>query len=225
MKCQGGICLIAVMMSLFGCVSKLEPNTIQSYFNKSEFTGFLGFEKYGNIQLEGDLTKLDGDSVHIVSCAQFDTLNEDDIVDSQYNRYKLFKINCRAAKQYLSGKQAERSFFDGQLFLNIVEGLPATIVPDLGGNSLEVGKGKIISVFNFPVKVSNVSNTSVEIVLKGRMNVTYILMARRDINQDGTEDLILRMDWHVPNAFGSGSSMIALTKESAKAPVKELWRE
>ncbi|WP_139309913.1 hypothetical protein [Teredinibacter haidensis] len=47
------------------------------------------------------------------------------------------------------------------------------------------------------------------------MAITYVVLARADFNNDGFEDIFLRLDWNITTAFGKGFDWIIVSKASA----------
>lgn len=62
----------------------------------------------------------------------------------------------------------------------------------------------------------------------GAINVTteldtllYQIIATGDFNADKIEDALIRIDWHVIDAFGKGSNQVLITKHSRSGNLKK----
>lgn len=215
--------LVAVCV-LNGC-SNTESKNLPDYFNTDAFTGLVKISgQDGAMLLDYELDGADGNVIKIESCEKVRSLSENDVVTSQYKLYRLLSINCHAADLFLKGGLAQKTYFTGQSLEEVAKNMPAVMVPDLGGNSLDGRDGMTMLEHDTTIEFSSVSPMEVATLNKDGMHESYVLVARKDVNHDGIEDLILRLDWYVDNAFGSGSTLFVLTKESETAPSKILER-
>jgi len=105
-----------------------------------------------------------------------------------------------------------------------IAGLPATAIPDLGGNSFDGRKGLLKDV-EPALETSNINSHSAKAILSGDLTITYVLMGRGDFNHDGTEDILLRLDWNITTAFGKGFSLLLLSKPSVSAEAEVVWHD
>ncbi len=219
------ISVLITLNSISGCNSTKITSPQTDFFNKEAFTGLVQLtNNINDTLLEYELDKPDGTSIKITSCKQTNDLTDSDITPHQYKLYQLLIINCYAAKKYLTGNPAKQSYFDNQSLLNIILNLPATAVPDLGGNSLDTRKNKSLKAFESSIKIGTSSDNSISVTLTDNIHIEYVLLAKKDINKDGFENIILRLDWYIPDTFGSGSVLIALEKKSKQKPIGILWR-
>ncbi len=219
------VIIVGVASILNGCVNTISSKAPPSYFNKEEFTGLVILPENGvDIVLKYELDQPNGKIVKITSCNQVKSLTENDVITHQYKLYRLLSMNCYATEKFISGESAKQSFFNRQSLLQIVSSMPATAVPNLGEDDFDLRQGKTLAEFEPSIETTDISQTIVSTVLTDNMNVNYVLLARKDINQDGVEDLIVRLDWHIPDSFGRGSMLIAISKTSKTNPIEILWR-
>jgi len=90
-----------------------------------------------------------------------------------------------------------------------IAGLAATVIPDLGGNSLAGRKGLLTDV-EPTLETSNINSHSMKAILNDDLVIIHVLMGRGDFDHDGTEDILLRLNWNIPTAFGKGSSLLVV---------------
>jgi len=117
-----------------------------------------------------------------------------------------------------------RSHWPAAFDHTFIVGLPATAIPDLGGNSLDGRKG-LLTDAEPTLETSNINSHSTKAILGGDLTITYVLMGRGDFDHDGAEDILLRLDWNIPTAFGRGFSMLLLSKPSVSAGAEVVWRD
>lgn len=203
--------------ALNGC-SNTESKNLPDYFNANAFTGLVKMSGAdGGVLLDYELDGADGNVIKIESCEKVRSLSEDDVVTSQYKLYRLLSNNCRAADLYLHGGYAQKTFFDGESLVEIAMNMPALMVPDLGGDSLNGRSDMTMLEHDGTIKFISVSPTEISTSDSNGMHESYVLIARKDVNHDDIEDLVLRMDWYLDEAFGSGSTLFVLTKKSEDA--------
>ena len=219
------IIIISVASLLNGCTDIQSKNQSVGYFNEAAFTGLVALPKTGtDIPLDYDLTKPNGENLHITSCKQVKDFTDTSIDIREYSLQRLLTLNCMAAEEFLLGQNATTSFFTEQSLVNIISNLPAMAVPDLGGDGLSTKReGRTLIDYEKSLNPTATRPMVVTVRLEGNMMVDYIIMAREDLNNDGIEDLILRLDWDIIDAFGDGTTLIAVSKTSENSPIEILW--
>ena len=219
------IITIIIACQLNGCTKIQSKKQSIGYLNEAEFTGLVALPKTGaDILLDYDLTKPNGENLHITSCKQVKGFTDTSIKMSQYSLYRLLALNCLVTEEFILGQDATTSFFTEQSLVNIISNLPAMAVPDLGGDGLSTKReGRTLIDYEKSLNPTATRPMVVTVRLEGNMMVDYIIMAREDLNNDGIEDLILRLDWDIIDAFGDGTTLIAVSKTSENSPIEILW--
>ena len=220
------IIIISVASLLNGCTNIQSKKQSIGYFNEAAFTGLVALPKTGtDIPLDYDLTKPNGENLHITSCEQVKGFTDTSMDASQYTLYRLLALNCLAAEEFLLGQDATTSFFTEQSLVNIISNLPAMAVPDLGGDGLSAKReGRILIDYEKLLNPTASNPTEVKVELEDKMMADYTLMAKKDLNNDGIEDLIISIGWYILDAFGDGTTLIAVSKTSESSPIEILWR-
>lgn len=221
---------IALGVVLLGACSsepqQQSPTTVAPYLNLEEFTGLqeLG-DSVAAIQLDYALDSASGGELPLNSCAAVEATGEEDIDPSQLHLLQLMQVNCTAASYYFAAVKAGKvqSEFPAAMNKAFVKTLPGLAVPDLGGDSMLNREGTLADV-EPGLKVVAVTESSAEVELAGDLVVNYVVMARGDFNNDGYQDLLLRLDWYIRTAFGKGFDLIVLSQTSQDKQPKIIWR-
>lgn len=216
---------ILLAFFLLGC-AVVKTRVPEREFNFQEFTGLVSTEisVYEDAVLNYEMNKKNGEVVHFTNCLQVESIGEDTIKTSQYQWYKLIMINCKALKLYTEkGTQAKRSYFPEIMNEKLVAGWPAVVGPIINDEEMIRRQGKTLSEYETELKISIKDKNTVD-VLTDYDDITYCIMARADFNSDGIEDLLVRMIWHVRDAFGKGSDLFIFEKTSHASPVSLTWR-
>ena len=210
---------------LLGC-AVVKTRVPEREFNSQEFTGLVLSEvkDYKDAVLDYDLDNKKGEEVHFTNCLQVESIGEETILVSDYQLFKLLSINCKALKLYTEkGTQAKRSYFPEIMNEKLVAGWPAVVGPIINDEEMIRRQGKTLSEYETELKISIKDKNTVD-VLTDYDDITYCIMARADFNSDGIEDLLVRMIWHVRDAFGKGSDLFIFEKTSHASPVSLTWR-
>lgn len=215
-----GFCL------LFCACSTSQDNklTAQKFLNEDEFVGLevLG-KSYGDIKLDYELDGVNGELIAFSSCLDVEKTKESDVVTSQFHLLMLMKLNCQAAKFYHHAPNNSKSYLTKTPSENWVKNLPALAVPDLGGESLANLNGVMIE-HEPQLKINSISDKSVQVLLSGDLDVTYVILASGDFDSDGDEDLLIRLDWRITSAFGKGFELLMLSQKVAGSTMEVVWR-
>ncbi|PCJ11170.1 MAG: hypothetical protein COB04_19500 [Gammaproteobacteria bacterium] len=107
--------------------------------------------------------------------------------------------------------------------VQFIKGLPGRSIPDLGGQSLDNRDGTLIEI-EHELEFLSVDEGAIEVALADDLVVRYLIMARADFNDDGVEDVLLRLDWYVSSAFGKGFDLLMLTKTAENSKLALIWR-
>jgi hypothetical protein len=211
------------------CTNAFQPIQTKHtpYLNKNEFTGLQSLgDSFEAVQLDYSLDSSFGEELPLNSCIAVIEAKMSDIDSSQFHLLQLMKINCTAAKYYFSAMSNGEipTAFPIVLTESFVKSLPGTAVPDLGGESMEKREGTLAEV-EPTLQVLNLSQGAVKLALAGDLVVDYLIMARGDFDQDGYEDLLLRLDWYISTAFGKGFDLIMLSQTPEDEQPKIVWRK
>jgi hypothetical protein len=220
-----GRLVIIVALFVVGCATANMQKPLRE-FNFQEFTGLVSkqVKTYKDVVLDYDLDDENGQNVHINSCLQVNATTEETILNSQYGWYKLLLINCQALKIFTEkGVRAKRSYFPKALNREIVDDFPAIAVPQVSNEPMVQQVGKTLATDELELEISIVDKNKAEVIISSDY-INYCIMARADFNQDGLEDLLVRMGWHVRDAFGKGTDLFILEKKSPTDPVTLTWR-
>lgn len=212
-------------MFLVSCVSIKQPEfSIERapFFNKNEFTGLksLGHD-ISSVRLDYTLDSVDSKELHFNSCIKVNAVNK--VQTDQYHLLRLIKANCIAVGYYFDALKIGTvpSFLPENLNEDFIRDLPAKAVPNLGGQSL---KQQGILAQAKDIKVLSTNDTSTELSVGDNLVVNYHIIARGDFNNDGIEDMLLRLDWHISSAFGKGYNLLMITKTNKKTKPSIIFR-
>lgn len=215
---------ILVILFVAGCETTAD-SVIPKKFNEVEFTGLVSLGgAYTDIKLDYELDDLNGKPIKFTTCQQVDGFDREKIQSSLYRLLTLLKINCAAAKYYFSGKSSINSQFPEKLSMNFIKSLPATVVPFTSREDMAKRQNKQLKDYEKKLVLKSSDNGAVTVVATDSEEITYTVMSRADVDNDLSEDLVVRLDWNIPNSFGQGFDLVLLSKTSAVAPIKLLWR-
>lgn len=229
MKTKTLICAITGCMLFTGCSTNPSGHSVEykPYLNQSEITGLetLG-DDLSTLRLNYALDSTEGKEVNLNSCDAVNSTSASNINTSQHHLLQLTKVNCTAAEYYFNAlKQGNTpSFLPHSLTAEFIKTLPAQAVPNLGGEPLKNRNGTLIEAEK-NLTVLSVDNGVVEVSLSGDVMVNYVTMARGDFNNDGIEDMLLRLDWHISSAFGKGFDLLMVTQTGKSTRPSLIWRK
>jgi hypothetical protein len=146
------------------------------------------------------------------------------VMEQEYHRWQWLKDNCIAAKKYFDAPKTAYSFWAKIFDYETIKHFPAAAIPDLGGESLE-GRIGTLSAYETSLTFVEASGENCILVEVDNLVVYYSQVARADFNRDGYQDVFIRMDWYVEDAFGKGTDWVVLTKLSPKDEPMMLWRK
>ena len=227
-----GVCLSIASCVLTACtpysyISKPRGGIEAPWLNPLIFEQKIKIDGYfSDIQFNIEFTGVDEKPFFAKECS-FVLQNGDGdgvVVEREYHRWQWLKDNCIAANKYFDAPKTAYSFWDETFDYETIKHFPATAIPDLGGESLE-GRIGALSAYDESltfVEASGESRISVEV---DNLEVHYIQVARADFNRDGFQDVFIRMDWYVKDAFGKGTDWVVLTKLSSNDKPMMLWRK
>ncbi|MCE2030391.1 hypothetical protein [Sessilibacter corallicola] len=213
-----GLCSFVLIACSSGQINTGEA--IAPFINENEITGFIERgDTYESVVLEYSLDTPNGDELQFASCPSIENTSESNVDTSQFYLLQLIKKNCIAAKYYYQSLSTPvyKSYLPNAINEEFIVNLPATTVPDLGGQFLEQRSG-ILKEFEEKIEVLSESENSIELALSDDLVINYVVMARGDFNKDGIEDMILRLDWYISSAFGKGFELVSVTQKGEDKP-------
>ena len=213
-----------VIVFVLGC--QTTANTvIPKQFNESEFTGLVSLgSTYADIKLDYELDDLSGKPIKFTNCQQVDGYSKEKIQSSQYRLFTLLHINCAAAKYFFSGKLSVNTQFPEILSMDFIKSLPATVAPFTSREDMAKRQNKWLKDYEKKLVLKSSDNGALTVVATDGEEITYTVMSKADVDNDSNEDIVVRLDWNIPNSFGQGFDLVLLSKTSAVAPIKLLWR-
>jgi hypothetical protein len=220
-------CLLAI--GLISCTSEKSIETAivmanSTYFNTEEFTGLLTMgSDYSSARLDYQLDSQTGTPILFNSCEKVALTKESTVLTEQFALFRLLQINCKSLQQYYSAALPRKSYFPPSFSANFIRLLPAAAVPNIGGNSLQ-GRTGTLAEQETGLTFNTITPNSATVILDDDMEITYVLMARGDFDNDGVEDMLLRIDWSITSAFGSGFDLLMLSKTAENTPITVQWR-
>ncbi len=225
-----GVCLSITFYLLTACSlnnykSKPQGGIEAAWLNPLIFEQQIKTDGYlSDIQFNIEFTGADEKPFFAKECSFVFKNSDDVVVEREYHRWQWLKDNCIAASKYFDAPKTAYSFWAETFDYETIKHFPATAIPDLGGESLERRIGTLLAYdasLTF-VETSGESRISVEV---DNLEVHYIQIARADFNRDGYQDVFIRMDWYVKDAFGKGTDWVVLTKLSPNDEPMMLWRK
>lgn len=225
------IALLLSFISLIACDTLKEKKEATSlFFNQKEFTESTSlsetanFDQFSTITLNYSLEQVDGTELAYRSCEHVSTLNGETIAEKAYVYWQLLHVNCTVAKWFFEAKKPIESYLNTDLSEQFFNLLPAQAIPDLGGQILEQRSGKTIGEYEKSLKIKARKENHISVVLEGGLAIDYDIMARGDFNNDGIEDIALRLNWSIIDAFGSGVSSLQITRTGIDQPISIIKR-
>jgi len=195
------------------------------FFNTNAFVGFVSMsDGRGRVLMDYELDGSNGKVVLFKSCDDVKQTLETDIVTHQYYLWQLIQINCKAIVEFNNASVSTQSYWPSGFDREFIANLPATAIPNLGGNTLE-GREGLLKDVERELEINPINTNSIEVILSGDLAITYTVMARGDFDHDGSEDILLRLDWSILTAFGKGFSLLLLSNPRDSTDVKIVWRD
>ncbi|WP_231757569.1 hypothetical protein [Microbulbifer elongatus] len=200
--------LFAVMI-ISACTEKSGNPHIEKAIYTDNFAGLVEVGKnYNESKFDYELDTKNGSAIQFQTCEDIKQTKVGEIREDQFSLFTMLNVNCEALQLYFSAGNSRKSFFPPVLTSELIQQLPANATPDLGGDPSPVSNQEIAQAFPNS-EIVEISPTVVRSNLAG-LDIDYTLLARGDLDGDGTEDLIVRMDWNNPNAFGNGYEMLLI---------------
>jgi len=219
------LCLFVTLLILTACSDPVRKEMPIRKFHTREFVGLVSAEptSYGDAVLDYELDTSQGGMVRFTRCAEVESTDEQDIESSQYPLFRLLFTNCQALRRYAESHPARRSFFPARMSEELLAAFPATAVPRISDEEMKRREEKTLSEYEAVLRIAVQTDGSVQVTNKAD-EMTYHTMARADFDGDGTEDILMRVDWHSREAFGQGTDLFLLSKPSDSAPISVAWR-
>lgn len=214
---------ILLLISVLMACTNLSADSLKPKFFSDYFTGLdtKQITDYASSKLNYDLTSSKNKNIHFSSCTQVDATKDQDILMSEYHLLTMLRLNCKALKMYTLANKANITFLTELLADKDISNLPATAYPYVNNedkNSRISGKLKSYQK-KLITKVSTDGSIEVETETD---NLIYNIIAVGDFNGDHIQDALIRIDWHVINAFGKGSKLVLITKKSSAGSFEEI---
>lgn len=213
-----------VILLLPACAVQSGPGK-SKYFNSEKFIGLEAISNdYKQVKLDYQLDGADGEVIMFQSCEDVENAESSGVVTSQFDLYRLLTVNCMAARKIADGTVPAMGYLPEELSPEFLRSIPATAVPNQGGD-VQAGRFDTpMGQYEKELTILGSTENSISVKLTDGMEVDYILLGRADVNKDGIEDFVMRLDWAVPESFGRGTDLVVLTRLGEAAPVTLISR-
>lgn len=219
--------LSVCVLSVAGCksltVQQHEPPVVARWINPDAFPGMSADDTYVSVSFDIEFTDTEGQTIRVERCWDQSSFADGDLTGREYTRWDGLRVDCQGLERYDMAPATSVSYWPADFDLALIESFPATALPYLGPQGLDGRTGQLGS---FPpgLELLDATPLSVKVRTDG-MVVDYVSLARGDFNRDGVEDLFVRMDWYIEDAFGRGSSWVAVTRTGKNEAPMLLWRK
>lgn len=208
----------------FSCSVK-SPTALPKEINTDEITGLISINNdNGHASMEYELDGTNGTPIVFKTCDDVKQTLETNVVTHEYHLWRLMQINCKAISEFHHANSSNKTYWPADFNTSFIEQLPASAIPDLGGNSFD-GKKGLLKDTKPALKFETINSHSIKATFDDDLTVVYVLIARGDFNHDHIEDILLRLDWHIENAFGKGFSLMLISKPTASGKPEIVWRD
>lgn len=194
------------------------------WYNVKDFEGVdaIGSSPY-DLEFDIAYSGIEGEMVQVKNCLEVSSVSGSKIAEREFARWTLLKADCEAAKRFYDAPEKAVSYWPSIFDLSLLKTFPSTSIPYLGGQGLD-GRSENLAEYESTLILIESGKHSVKVSYDG-MVVNYVVVARGDFNRDGYQDLFVRMDWYIEDAFGDGHDWVVLTKISSNAAPMMLWRK
>ncbi|RDH85975.1 MAG: hypothetical protein DIZ80_00435 [endosymbiont of Galathealinum brachiosum] len=206
--------LFLPLLAFFSACSNASDN-ITPEFNSVYFTGLEStkVENYKEAILDYDLTSPDEKNLHFTNCTQVDALKETDVAMHEFHLYTMLKANCKALKLYTKAKASTTTYLSELLVKKNIGNLPATAYPFVNTYDKSTRANKTLSSHQKKLEYKTMDDGSIDVTTETD-TLLYQILSTGDFNNDSIQDAIIRIDWHVLNAFGKGSKLVMISRLS-----------
>ncbi|GGB13757.1 hypothetical protein [Agarivorans gilvus] len=220
--------IAAIVLVLYACqTTNTQTEAAKQearWYNVNDFKGIdsIGANPY-DLEFDIAYSGIDGDIVRVKNCLEVSFQGDSKIAEREFARWDLLKSDCEAAKRFYGAPENAVSYWPPTFDLSLLKTFPSTSIPYLGGQGLH-GRSGNLAEHESTLTLIESGEHSVKVSYDGIV-VNYVVVARGDFNRDGYQDLFVRMDWYIEDAFGDGHDWVALTKLSPNAAPMMLWRK
>lgn len=173
------------------------------------------------------LDDVDGEDLGVTDCNALAALDRDKVAERDISYYLSYRADCMGATAYLAGADATKSYLRGIDIIDVVPLLSATIRPRVSSDTdlsstWDLGvEGLTLAESEQDLSLNVISTNSVTAKLD-IFEADYETIGLRDVNGDGIEDMILRLNYAVIQGSARGTKVFFLTRLSADAPFEEI---
>ena len=216
------VLFLCAAFAVSACTSDQGETTIPGVFN-TPLTLFDSVKTDEQLLFpEGyDLENEEGKGFGIIDCDALAALDRDAVASRDFSHYLYYRADCMGATAYLAGSDATVSFLRNLDIADIVPLLPATVKPELNSRSDPPAEGLTLGKLQQDLSLSAISKNSVTAKFD-IFDADYEILGLRDVNEDGIEDMILRLNYAIVEASGRGTHVYFLTRQKADGPFELL---
>lgn len=221
---RAGLLIVVALLSIAGC-ARPGGTEVPKRFNAPAFAGLAGSADgpYPSARLDFALDTPNGGETLFSSCPQVEATDVDTIRVDQHSVFRLLHANCLALKRYGESRPARVSHLPLDLTAEVIGDLPVSALPSLPQEPTARRESGRLE--------SSAEINAIEPLADGRVSVVtaseeiyYVPLAAADFDGDGLQDILLRLDWRMRDAFGKGVDVIQVTRRAPDAELQVTWR-
>lgn len=220
--------MLFILLALSACQTKMVKTSNSNDVNKeprwfnSQIFDDVGTTPY-DLEFEIEYYAADNSVFTVKSCTDINVIGEGKIAEREFTRWQALKADCEAVARFYQAPESALSYWPESFDFSLLKTLPATAVPYLGGQGLDNRSGNLSNA-EPTITLLQQGEHNIKVSLNSTV-VNYVVVARGDFNRDGYQDLFVRMDWYVKDAFGDGHDWVVFTKLSPNTAPIMLWRK
>ncbi len=176
-----------------------------------------------NFNFDIEFTSPENEIFTVNDCLDVKSIGAAEIAPREYTRWDFLNVDCEVVNRFYLAPEKAITFWPAMFDFSLLKSFPATAIPYLGGQGLD-NRQEDLHHAEPTLKLIESKEDNIKVSFDG-MVVNYVMAARADFNRDGYQDLFVRMDWSIKEAFGDGHDWVVLTKTSSHEAPMILWRK
>ncbi len=219
--------LFLMLVTIVGCqafeIREGATSIAEPWFNQSVFQdSTIGSSPY-DLEFDQEFATPDDKVISFKNCLEVNENGAENIAVREYTFWIFLKANCAAVLRYYELPAKAVSYWDDEYGFETVKTFPALVIPHISSSSLDISPELLLGDQpGFNLVKEELHKVSIDY---DDMDLDYVLISQGDFNRDGVQDLLVRLDWWIHGASGTGTDLIALTKLEKNSKPMILWRD